>query len=175
MKKRIAVMILALSAGAWGAAIAQPAAPPRMMDRGPGWGRAGMGPQALLRQRSRLELTDEQVSQLEEMAERLSAESREAALAVRSQRAQLAEALGAESVDLAQVRAHFDSARAAQTRLEWMRIESNLQALGVLTDDQKAAVRNRPGFRGQRFAPNRRMQMWDRQFRPRDGRGRRPA
>lgn len=178
MRKRIAILTLALTAGVWGAGAAQRAGPPQMPQRGPGM-RGGMGPasgampQMLLRQRTRLELTDEQVTRLEALSEQVSTASREAMLAVRSQRAQLAEALGAESVDLNEVRAHFDSARVAETRMEWLRIETGVQATQVLTDEQRAMVRDRAGRWGQGgMMPNRDPAMQNRRFRPGSGRTR---
>ena len=74
MNKRMTLMTLAVLTGVGGGLAAQRSGPPRTFERGPAMGWCGgastaqLCPQLLLRQRARLELTEAQVSQLEEMA-----------------------------------------------------------------------------------------------------------
>lgn len=122
--------------------------PPGGRARGPAFMNRGLGgmqlfdPGFLLRRQSELSLTDAQVEQLTRLNTEAVTVREQARIAAVSQRAQLAEALASSEPDRREARAHFDSAQAAVSNLQWTAIRTALEARNVLTDEQQLAVRD---------------------------------
>ena len=132
---------------------------------GGGWAGGGPGPMAgmsvysprlLLRMQDRLELTEAQVEQLTGLETEAATNAAQARAALATHRAQMREALTVDVPDANAVRQHLEAAQEARTRLEWVGVDTMLKAQAVLTDEQRAAVRDFPARRTGRRVPGRR-------------------
>ncbi len=149
MKRALTLTLALLFVGVSGA-VGQ--APDRDAPRGPGSrGPAFMGrglgdlqrynPGIVLRHQAELSLSEAQVEQLTRLNTEAVTSREQGRIAFESQRAQLAEALASSEPDMRAARAHFDSAQAAMSNLQWAGIGTALQARAVLTEEQQLTVR----------------------------------
>jgi len=97
-------------------------------------------PAALLEQTDELGLTDEQVETLTSLRDRTASLKEEAMKAHDSHRSMLMEALAEADPDPVRVKGHFDGAHASMGSSHWADIDAALQAMGVLTEEQRAHV-----------------------------------
>ncbi len=105
-------------------------------------------PEMLIEHRSDLSLTMEQVQRLEAIASAATQAKAAARTVHDTHRRQLMEALSAPMPDLEIVRTHFDAAHAAMGRMHRTQLEAALEAMAVLTEEQRTLVRSWPTPRG---------------------------
>jgi len=99
-------------------------------------------PSALLDKRDTLKLSAEQVSQLERIQADAKARHDQAMASHDQHRQQMMEALQAPAPDAQAVHAHFQGAHDSMGAAHWAEMDAALQAIAVLTDDQRATVRS---------------------------------
>ncbi len=100
------------------------------------------GPASLLEQREKLSLTSGQVAHLTELLEG-SKKARETLLEGHDRNhALLMEILTGAKPDPAQARGYFDAAHASMGAAHWAEIEAALEAMTVLTPEQRAMARS---------------------------------
>lgn len=153
MKRTLTVTVTLLAVTASGALAQRGRLPrdqgPQMRERGPAAMMAGsrgqgvFSPGRLLANQSRLELTDDQVSQLTDLRGAAVTAQQQGRASLVSQRAQMAEALAADNPDPQVVRQHYDAAQSALHELGWVGVNNALQARALLTDEQQTAARER--------------------------------
>jgi Spy/CpxP family protein refolding chaperone len=132
----------------------------RQLGQGGRFDGGGFAPGLLLRQREFLDLTDEQVAQLEQLESTVRAEQDKAREVYRARQGELREAWQADDPDSDLIRQKTAEAMEARHQMELTRIESAAKAKGLLTDAQLGKVRGfqegmrrGSGMHGDRSAP----------------------
>jgi uncharacterized membrane protein len=119
-----------------------------MMSMMGGQGMMGMmdmmptGPQALLAARAELGLSDEQVAQLEELAEGSSGEHAADMEAAKQARREASQELATEDPDLDSYRRSLEGAAEHMIAAHMTMTKTSIDALTVLTEEQKAEVKH---------------------------------
>ena len=104
-------------------------------------GRLGaFSPERLLARKDDLQLSDQQVAQLTTLQEQTAATVAQATESHDTHRAQLMEAMAAESVDRNAVLSHMEAAHAAMGTVRRTELQSLFQAMEILTAEQKDMV-----------------------------------
>jgi hypothetical protein len=98
-------------------------------------------PARLIEQRADLALTDDQMTRLEAIRAEATTAHDQARTTHDQHRDQMTEALKGERPDPEAVQTHFMAAHAAMGLAHWAEMQAGLQAMAVLTDEQRAKVK----------------------------------
>jgi Spy/CpxP family protein refolding chaperone len=98
-------------------------------------------PDQLLQKRAELELTADQVGQLERIAADAKTRIDRAKATHDQHRQQMIEALTADNPSREAVAGHFQAAHGAMGAAHWAELETGLAAMAVLTETQRATVK----------------------------------
>ncbi|HEX9728749.1 MAG TPA: Spy/CpxP family protein refolding chaperone [Gemmatimonadales bacterium] len=151
-------------------AASQQMGPPRGVP-GPGMGRV-YSARALLNQRSTLELSEEQVTQLEAIATQLRATHETVADVMREHAGALRDAMGQDRPDPSVVETHARELAAARQQVEVATAVASARAKAMLNDEQRGRVlgwmegrgmrqRGMPGMSGRGQRPMRRSRRFN--------------
>lgn len=102
---------------------------------------SGFGPAVLLRQRDFLNLSDEQVAQLEQLESAVREEQDKAGEVFRARQGELREAWRADEPDADLIRQKTADLLQARQQVELMRVETAAKAKALLSDEQLGKVR----------------------------------
>jgi len=114
-------------------------------EMGPAMALGQYQPSHLLERRDTLGLTADQVTRLEAIAADAQSAHDEAMASHTTHREQMTEALTADRPDPETVQTHFMAAHAAMGMAHWAELNGALEAMGVLTESQRAMVKSWTG------------------------------
>jgi Spy/CpxP family protein refolding chaperone len=121
-----------------------------MMGQGqemmPGMAIRAFAPDQLLAKRDTLGLTDDQVKQLEQLQADAKRDHDQAMASHDKYRTQMTQALQADKPDVAVIQGYYAGAHDSMGQAHWAEMRAGLLAMGVLTDAQRAKVKEtQPG------------------------------